>query len=130
MMTLPIEAMNTLRERREKITNHINPEKLAALHAKGMLSARERVDTLFIQGSFQEMGMHAHHNAVSFGMAGRELPTDGVITGTGYVGNMQVAAFSQDFSVLAGTMGKMQARKIVRLMRHALRVGVPMVAFK
>jgi acetyl-CoA carboxylase carboxyltransferase component len=129
-MTLPIEAMNTLRERRAKITNHINPEKLVAMHAKGMLSARERVETLFIQGSFQEMGMHAHHNAVSFGMEGRELPTDGVITGTGYVGNMQVAAFSQDFQVLAGTMGKMQARKIVRLMRHALRVGVPMVAFK
>ncbi|MCB8747541.1 acyl-CoA carboxylase subunit beta [Rhodoferax sp. U2-2l] len=129
-MTLPIEAMNTLRQRREKVINNVSPEKLAALHAKGMLSARERVNALFLDGSFQEMGMHAHHNAVSFGMAGRELPTDGVITGTGYVGNMQVAAFSQDFQVLAGTMGKMQARKIVRLMRHALRVGVPMVAFK
>ncbi|APW47076.1 acyl-CoA carboxylase subunit beta [Rhodoferax antarcticus] len=129
-MTLSLEAMNTLRRRREKIIQNISPEKLAALHAKGMLSARERVNILFLDGSFQELGMHAHHNAVSFGMAGRELPTDGVITGTGYVGNMQVAAFSQDFQVLAGTMGKMQARKIVRLMRHALRVGVPMVAFK
>jgi len=129
-MTLPIEAMNTLRERRAKIINNVSPEKLAALHARGSLSARERVNTLFVAGSFQELGMHAHHNAVSFGMAGRELPTDGVITGTGYVGSMQVAAFSQDFQVLAGTMGKMQARKIVRLMRHALRVGVPMIAFK
>ena len=100
------------------------------MHAKGRLSARERVEALFVDGTFQELGMHAHHSAVSFGMAGRELPTDGVITGTGYVGNMQVAAFSQDFQVLAGTMGKMLARKIVRLMRHALRVGVPMVAFK
>ena len=129
-MTLPLEAMNTLHRRRESILHNVSPEKLAALHAKGMLSARERVNTLFLDGTFHELGMHAHHSAVSFGMAGRELPTDGVITGTGYVGNMQVAAFSQDFQVLAGTMGKMQARKIVRLMRHALRVGVPMVAFK
>ncbi len=129
-MTLPLESMNTLRERRNKIIHNISPEKLEKLHARGSLSARERVNTLFVEGSFQELGMHAHHNAVSFGMAGRELPTDGVITGTGYVGSLQVAAFSQDFQVLAGTMGKMQARKIVRLMRHALRVGVPMVAFK
>ncbi|MBV5297119.1 MAG: acyl-CoA carboxylase subunit beta [Rhodoferax sp.] len=122
--------MNTLRERRGKILNNVSPEKLEALHARGSYSARERIDALFAEGSFQELGMHAHHNAVSFGMAGRELPTDGVITGTGYIGDMQVASFSQDFQVLAGTMGKMQARKIVRLMRHALRVGVPMVAFK
>ena len=129
-MTLPIESMNTLRERRGKILHNVSPEKLEALHARGSYSARERIDALFAEGSFQELGMHAHHNAVSFGMAGRELPTDGVITGTGYIGDMQVASFSQDFQVLAGTMGKMQARKIVRLMRHALRVGVPMVAFK
>ena len=129
-MTISIESMNTLRERREKVLHNVSPEKLAALHARGSYSARERIDTLFDDGSFQELGMHAHHNAVSFGMADRSLPTDGVITGTGYIGDMQVASFSQDFQVLAGTMGKMQARKIVRLMRHALRVGVPMVAFK
>jgi acetyl-CoA carboxylase carboxyltransferase component len=129
-MAIPPAAMETLRKRRAAITQNISPEKLAALHARGILSARERIDALFAEGTFQELGMHAHHNAVSFGMDGRELPADGVITGTGYVGDVQVAAFSQDFSVLAGTMGKMQARKIVRLMRHAIRVGVPMVAFK
>lgn len=129
-MTLPTDPLDALQQRRKKILDNISQEKLAVLHAKGSLSARERMDALFLEGSFQELGMHAHHNAVSFGMEGRELPTDGVITGTGYVGHAQVAAFSQDFSLLAGTMGKMQARKIVRLMRHALRVGVPMVAFK
>ena len=129
-MTISSEAMSLLHSRREKITHNISPEKLAALHAKGVLSARERVETLFDDGTFQEIGKHAHHSAVTFGMAERSLPTDGVITGTGYIGSTQVASFSQDFSVLAGTMGKMQARKIVRLMRHALRVGVPMVAFK
>jgi acetyl-CoA carboxylase carboxyltransferase component len=85
-MTIPIESMNTLRDRRNKIIHNIAPDKLEKLHARGSLSARERVNALFVEGSFQELGMHAHHNAVSFGMAGRELPTDGVITGTGYVG--------------------------------------------
>jgi len=119
-----------LRDRREKITHNITPAKLNAMHAKGMLSARERLDVLFDAGTFQELGMHARHNAVHFGMAGRELPADGVITGTGYVGNMQVAAFSQDFSVQAGTLGKMQARKIVRTMKYAIKSGVPVIAFK
>ena len=129
-MTIKPELIETLRKRREKITNYLSPEKLEALHAKGLLSARERIDALYDKGTFQELGMHARHNAVHFGMDGRELPADGVITGTGYMGSTQVAAFCQDFSVLAGTLGKMQARKISRIMRYAIKVGIPVVAFK
>ena len=129
-MTIEPKLIKTLRDKREKITQHIKPEKLEAMHAKGMLSARERIDALFQEGTFQELGMHARHNAVHFGMAGRDLPADGVITGSGYLGSMQIAVFCQDFSVLAGTLGKMQARKITRVMRYALKVGIPVVAFK
>ena len=129
-MPIKPEALETLRKRREKISSCLSPEKLTALHEKGMLSARERIDNLFEEGTFQEIGMHARHNAVHFGMEGKELPADGVITGTGYVDKKQVAAFCQDFSVQAGTLGKMQARKIVRLMRNAIKNGVPVVAFK
>ncbi len=129
-MTIRPELIEKLRAKRDKLTENVSPEKLEALHAKGLLSARERLDTLFAEGTFQELGLHAAHNATSFGMAGRSLPADGVITGNGYVGNTQVAAFSQDFSVVAGTLGKMQARKITRIMRHALKIGVPLVAFK
>ena len=129
-MTIEAKLMETLRKKRERITQHISPEKLAAMHAKGALSARERISELFDEGTFQEVGMHAKHNAVHFGMEGRELPADGVITGSGYLGNKQIAAFCQDFSVLAGTLGKMQARKITRIMRYAQKVGIPVVAFK
>ncbi|WP_301102837.1 acyl-CoA carboxylase subunit beta [Propionivibrio sp.] len=129
-MTIKPELIKTLRKKREQITQHISPEKLEALHAKGLLSARERIDELFDEGTFQELGMHARHHAVYFGMEGRELPADGVITGSGYLGSAQIAAYCQDFSVLAGTLGKMQARKITRIMRYAIKTGIPVVAFK
>ena len=129
-MTIKPELMETLRKKRAKISQHIAPEKLSAMHAKGMLSARERIDALFDAGTFQEVGMHARHNAVHFGMEGKDLPADGVITGSGYLGNQQIAAFCQDFSVMAGSLGKMQARKISRAMRYALKTGIPVVAFK
>ena len=129
-MPIRTELIEQLRARRASLTQNIGEDKLAALHAKGLLSARERIDALCENGTFQELGLHAAHNATHFGMPGRTLPADGVIAGSGYVGNTQVAVFSQDFSVLAGTLGKMQARKITRIMRHALKIGVPVVAFK
>ncbi|MBK8400600.1 acyl-CoA carboxylase subunit beta [Propionivibrio sp.] len=129
-MTIKPELIENLRKRREKISQHVSPEKLESLHAKGLLSARERINELFDEGTFQEVGMHAKHHAVHFGMAARELPADGVITGSGYIGDEQVASYCQDFNVLAGTLGKMQARKITRIMRYALKTGVPVVAFK
>lgn len=129
-MTIKPELIVNLRKKRENIVEHVSPEKLEALHAKGLLSARERINELFDDGTFQEVGMHAKHHAVHFGMAARDLPADGVITGSGYIGDEQVASYCQDFSVLAGTLGKMQARKITRIMRYALKTGVPVVAFK
>ena len=129
-MSIKPELVETLRKRRNRIIDHLPQEKLDALHAKGLLSARERINALFDEGTFQEIGMHAQHHAIHFGMAKRELPADGVITGSGYIGNQQVVAFCQDFSVLAGTLGKMQARKITRSVRYALKTGVPVIAFK
>ncbi|WP_291994762.1 acyl-CoA carboxylase subunit beta [Candidatus Accumulibacter sp. ACC003] len=129
-MTIRPELLEKLRTKRATLTDNVSPEKLEALHAKGLLSARERLDVLFDEGTFQELGLHAAHSSTNFGMTTKVLPADGVVVGTGYVGPMQVASFSQDFNVLAGTLGKMQARKINRIMRHALRNGVPVVAFK
>ena len=79
-MAIKPELIERLREKRERIKNNVPSSKLEALHAKGALSARERIDCLFDEGTFQEMGMHAEHHAVHFGMAGRELPADGVNT--------------------------------------------------
>jgi len=106
-MTIRPELIEKLRTQRAKLTENVSPEKLEALHAKGLLSARERLDALFEEGTFQELGLYATHAATAFGMAGRFLPADGVIAGNGYVGNTQVAAFSQDFSVVAGTLADM-----------------------
>ena len=129
-MTIKPELIESLRARREKIAKNVTPDKLKALHDKGKLSARERLDNLFDPGTFQEVGMHAEHHAVHFGMEGRFLPADGVVTGSGYLGNKQIAAFCQDFNVQAGSLGKMQARKISRIMRYAQKIGAPVVAFK
>lgn len=129
-MTIRPELIERLRDKRKSITEHIPTEKLETAHSKGMLSARERIATLFDAGSFQETGLHARHKALHFGMKDRQLPADGVITGTGYIGHKQIAAFCQDFSVLAGALGKMQARKITDIMRYAAKIGTPVVAFK
>ena len=129
-MTIRREALDTLRRKRAALDTGGGADKLEARRAKGLLSARERLDLLFQPGTFQEFGAYVQHRAQQFGLAGKDLPADGVITGTGYVRDMQVAAFSQDFTVAAGTLGSMHARKIVRLMRFALKNGLPLVAFK
>ncbi|MCX9157233.1 acyl-CoA carboxylase subunit beta [Niveibacterium sp. 24ML] len=129
-MTLPPKLAQLLEERRAAILAAGGLDKLAARHAKGQLGARERLNALFLSGTFQEFGTHVQHDAHAFGMEGRSLPSDGVITGTGFVDGQHVAAFSQDFTVCAGTLGKAHANKIVRLMNFALTQGIPLVAFK
>jgi acetyl-CoA carboxylase carboxyltransferase component len=99
-------------------------------HDKGLLTARERLGMLFDPGTFQETGLHVHHHATGFGLAGKDMPADGVIAGNGFVAGRQVSAFSQDFTVAAGTLGKMHAQKLVTAMQYALKMGVPLVACK
>ncbi|MBF0176647.1 MAG: acyl-CoA carboxylase subunit beta [Magnetococcales bacterium] len=129
-MSISQKALETLQKRREAILTAGGKEKVAQRHAKGQLTARERLDTLFQEGTFQEIGTHIQHTCTHFGMGGKEIPADGVVVGTGFVENRQVAAVSQDFSVMAGTLGKMHAQKIVQAMLYAQRMGIPVVAFK
>ncbi|MGF1613699.1 MAG: acyl-CoA carboxylase subunit beta [Gammaproteobacteria bacterium] len=119
-----------LQERRKKVIAAGGEDKIKKRHEKGLLTARERLERLFEPNTFQEMGMHIHHTARHFDMESKEFPGDGIVSGTGYVGNTAVAAFSQDFTVGAGTLGKMHARKMVDVMRFALKMGIPVVAFK
>jgi propionyl-CoA carboxylase beta chain len=102
-------------------------DKLAARHEKGLLGARERVNELFQEGTFMEMGMHAQHTCTQFGMEGKSLPGDGVITGVGYVDGRPVAAFSQDFTVGGGALGRIHAKKICDLQDYAVNAGIPVV---
>lgn len=124
------KLLETLRERRAKVLAAGGEDKIKKRHDKGLLTARDRLNLLFQADTFQEMGMHIRHSARHFGMESKEFPGDGIVSGTGYVGDTPVAAFSQDFTVGAGTLGKMHARKMVDVMKLALKLGIPVVAFK
>jgi len=129
-MTLSVELLGDLSRRREEILAGGGADKLAQRRAKGLMTARDRLDALFEEATFQEFGAHIQHSARHFGMEGKVLPADGVVTGTGYVGGRLVSAFSQDFTVVGGSLGKMHAKKIVMLMHQAAKLGSPIVAFK
>jgi len=129
-MATPAHLLANLQKKREEIQAGGGSDKIEARHKKGLLTARDRLDILFQPDTFQEIGAHMHHAAKHFGMESKTLPADGVVVGTGYVNNRIVAAISQDFTVAAGSLGKMHAAKMVDLMNYALHVGVPLVAFK
>ncbi len=102
-------------------------DKLDQRHKKGLLNARERLLKLFDPETFQEFGIHAQHNCKSFGMEKRKLPGDGVVTGIGYVKGRPVAAFSHDFTVSGGSLGRIHAKKVCALMDYAMKAGMPVV---
>lgn len=129
-MTISAKQMETLRQRREKVFAGGGEDKIKARHEKGLLSARDRLNVLFDQNSFQEIGTHIRHSCRHFGMAEKPLPGDGVVVGTGFVHGRSVAAVSQDFTVTGGALGKMHAKKIVEVMNFAMKGGCPLVAFK
>ena len=129
-MTLARKLSDELRARLEEIHAGGGRDKMAKRHEQGLMSARERIDALCQPHTFQETGAHVQHTARHFGMDKKTLPADGVIVGTGYVDGRPVAVVSQDFTVAAGTLGKVHAMKIVEVMRYAKKVGIPLIAFK
>jgi len=102
-------------------------KRIAAQHAKGKLSARERVELLLDPDSFEETGAFVAHRCDDFGMDARRIPGDGVITGTGRIDGRSVAVFSQDFTVFGGSLSETNALKIVKVMDLALKTGIPIV---
>jgi len=101
--------------------------RIDAQHAKGRLTARERLDILLDPGSFDELDMYVEHNAVEFGMAAQRVPGDGVVTGSGTINGRLVYVFSQDFTVFGGSLSERHAQKICKVMDTAMRVGVPVI---
>jgi len=129
-MTLRPETLDQLRQRRQTIIASGGADKIEQRQAKGLLSARDRLAALFQPGTFQEVGMHVRHNARHFGLDQKDFPADGVITGTGYVDGELVSAYSQDYCVNAGTLGRAHAHKIVALMQFALKNGTPIISMQ
>ena len=101
--------------------------RLARQHARGKLGARERLDVLLDPGSFIEAGAHVRHRCTDFGMGEKVYPGDGVVTGSGTVWGRPVMAFSQDFTVLGGSLSEAHAAKICRLLDRAVELGVPVI---
>jgi propionyl-CoA carboxylase beta chain len=96
-------------------------------HARGKMTARERIDGLLDPGSFNEFDELARHRATDFGMAANRPYGDGVVTGYGTVDGRPVCVFSQDFTVFGGSLGEVYGEKIVKVMDHALKTGCPVI---
>ena len=122
-MTSSDQLNNELHARRKKVYAAGGDEKIKKRHEKGLLTARERINLLFQDGTFQEIGAHVRHTATHFGMDKKEFPADAIIAGTGCIDGNMAAAFSQDFTVGAGTLGKMHARKMLDTMKFAMKMG-------
>ncbi len=101
--------------------------RIASQHAKGKLTARERLDLLLDEGSFEEWDMFVEHRCADFGMAEQKVPGDGVVTGWGTVNGRLVFVFSQDFTVFGGSLSESHARKICKVMDRAIEVGAPVI---
>src|SRR5690349_18533360 len=102
-------------------------KRIDAQHAKGKLTARERLTVLLDEGSFEELDMYVEHNCTDFGMADQRIPGDGVVTGSGTINGRLVYVFSQDFTVFGGSLSERHAQKICKVMDTAMKVGAPVI---
>ena len=102
-------------------------ERIDRQHKSGKLTARERVDRLVDKGSFEEIGLFSRHRATYFGMADKELPADGVVTGCATVDGRLVHLASQDFTVAGGAAGETHCKKVADMMAMSLKTGSPFV---
>ncbi len=119
--------LDQLAERREQARLGGGEKRIEAQHAKGKLTARERIDVLLDEGSFEEFDMFVAHRATDFGMASQKFPGDGVVTGWGTINGRLVYVFSQDFTVLGGSLSETHAQKICKIMDMAVRNGAPVI---
>ena len=102
-------------------------KRVDAQHSKGKLTARERLEVLLDEGSFEEYDMYVTHRATDFGMAAQKVAGDGVVTGWGTINGRLVYVFSQDFTVLGGSLSETHAQKICKIMDMAVRNGAPVI---
>jgi propionyl-CoA carboxylase beta chain len=116
-----------LEKRREAAQIGGGQKRIDAQHAKGRLTARERLTILLDEGSFEELDAYVEHNCVDFGMEDTKIPGDGVVTGSGTINGRLVYVFSQDFTVFGGSLSEAHAKKICKVMDNAMKVGAPVI---
>ncbi len=121
------EKVADLRKRRDHAQLGGGADKLEKQRSAGKLTARERIDALVDAGSFEEAGLFAEHRSVLFGMAGKTLPADGVVTGAASISGRLVHLASQDFTVSGGSAGEVHSIKVAEIMMQSLKTGSPFV---
>jgi len=121
------EIIAELEERRKRARLGGGEKRIEAQHAKGKLTARERIDVFLDEGSFEEWDMFVEHRCVDFDMQETSTPGDGVVTGYGTVNGRPVFVFSQDFTVFGGSLSESHAGKICKIMDQAMKVGAPVI---
>ena len=119
--------MDQLEDKRRGARLGGGKKRIAAQHARGKLSARERLELLLDPGSFEETDLFVEHRCTEFGMADQRIPGDGVVTGHGTINGRLVFVFSQDFTVFGGSLSEPHAEKICKVMDRAVRVGAPVI---
>ncbi len=120
------KEIEILRKMREQATKG-DPAAIEKQHAKGKLTARERIELLVDPGTFVEFDMFVKHRATEFGMDKRVALGDGVVTGWGMINSRPAIIIAQDFTFMGGSLGEMHAAKIVKAMQYALEAGVPII---
>jgi propionyl-CoA carboxylase beta chain len=121
------DMLERLEERRSQARLGGGDKRIAAQHARGKLTARERIELLLDHGSFEEFDMFVQHRSSDFGMADAKIPGDGVVTGWGTVNGRTVFVFSKDFTVFGGSLSEAHAQKIMKVQDMALRARAPIV---
>ena len=121
------EKIEELKRRREAVMLGGGADKLEKQRRSGKLTARERIDALVDPASFEENGLFAEHRATMFGMEGKSMPADGVVTGAASVGGRLIHLASQDFTVMGGAAGEVHSIKVAEVMQMALKTGSPFV---
>ena len=121
------DVIEALEQKREAARLGGGEKRIESQHAKGKLTARERIAVLLDEGSFEEYDMFVEHQCADFGMQDQKVPGDGVVTGQGTINGRLVYVFSKDFTVFGGSLSKAHAAKIVKVQQAAARVGAPVI---
>ena len=121
------EKLNELIELRKKAQLGGGVDRIEAQHAKGKMTARERILMLLDEGSFEEYDMFVTHRCTNFGLEKQLILGDGVVTGKGTIDGRTMFVFSQDFTVMGGSLSETFAQKICKIMDQAMKVGAPVI---
>lgn len=121
------DKIRSLLDKRELAKLGGGQRRIDSQHKKGKLTARERIDLLLDEGSFEEFDMFVSHRCTDFGIESEKYLSDGVVTGYGTIDGRLVYVFSQDFTVFGGSLSEMYAKKICKVMDQAMKVGAPVI---